>query len=276
MTDIQNQPGDTIVDVQVGGPGNPWQIAAIGVESALTAPTGGGQGVESRYGRSPDGSFEFKSTVKSGNPDRLTASLNVPLQLELFIDQVQLMNCPMGIRTRHKCGDIRDITNFKAALSLVDCYKTSGTYSANLANYSEQTPDRLERQIDFSAAVEVAIKPVTMLDISGTKSDAAINKVIGVSVGSCAGDCGDEVTNEDEWWFITDKDSTPGYLGTATAKFGYSTDKGSTITWRDIDIFDGADGTDIAKNGNLVVVVSPTKGVATASVEDAKSDSSPV
>jgi len=56
MTDIQNQPGDTIVDVQVGGPGNPWQIAAIGVESALTAPTGGGQGVESRYGRSPDGS----------------------------------------------------------------------------------------------------------------------------------------------------------------------------------------------------------------------------
>jgi hypothetical protein len=67
---------------------------------------------------------------------------------------------------------------------------------------------------------------------------------------------------------VTDRDSTPGYSGNATARLYYTLDK--ALTWNSvpIDPFTLADATDVVFLGDRIVVLSPQKAPAYASFTD--------
>jgi len=158
---IEVQPKLTIVDVQRGGPGNPWETAYIGMNTKLSAFSGGGVSVESQYGRAPDGSVMFLNTVVSSNPERITGSLMVRMNKEKVLNLMKLMDCNTSVRARYKCGDARTITNMEVAIAAFDAIRTSGTFSKDMAVYDGPDAANFERQVDFSAAFERAFKPVS-------------------------------------------------------------------------------------------------------------------
>lgn len=273
MVQIGNQADRTIVDVREGGPGNDWKFATIGHESSLTAPSGGGRSVESRFGRGTDGRREFKGTVVTGDPERITFDLSVPLLVEKLLTQVKLADCPLDVRVRFRCGDIRSINNYDAQVVFLDAYNTSRSYSDNLAHDNTNPPaEGLRRTVSLSAAEEIAMKKLAHTALTGTVIDAAINKIIAVGTPGCAGDCGDAVTGEEEFWAAADRDSTDGYLSTPTAKWLYTADGGANWTQRYINVGLQGDAVDIAKAGSLVLVVIPQHGVAYADPTEAKAN----
>ena len=105
-------------------------------------------------------------------------------------------------------------------------------------------------------------------DISGTVSDAAINKMIAVGLQKCADDCGEDDTGEEDFWFVTDSDTTPGYQGVGAAVFGFTRDGGTFWTTDSINTMTGGNAVDVAKVGSYAVVAGDSHGVSYALVDD--------
>lgn len=257
----------TMVDVRPGGAGNAWQI--FDMQSEVTAPTGGGQPVDSRWGRSADGSDEYKGSVRTDNPQRYEFDLMKRLDYaqRSFIKRLK---CPADWRIRQRCGDVRDLTNYLAVIEYIDGAITGNSYSAPLANNAAEPGDDEMDTFSISAGFEVREKKLVHLDVTKSNVDAVINKVISVGVPICPGDCGPEVTGEEEFWDVTNRDSTPGYFAQATAQFGYTLDSGQTWSYSYINQFQNADALGLVKLGPRVFAVSPQGGVAYARIEDIK------
>ncbi len=254
------------VDVQIGGPGNPWKL--LDPSATLDGPSGvRSQKVESRYTRgNAAGQYKYLGAVKTANPDRIKVPLSLRLQA---CDFLQRLDCPVTLRARQACASRTTLTDYEQSIVYIDSHPDGGLdYSNPLANGTEDNGADVMEKINYSAGEEMRVVKVAHLDISGTISDFAINKIIGVGLRVCQSGCGVETTEENDFWAVTDRDSTPGYLTLPTPKFLWTTDGGTTWSTSDIAPFVNGDATDVAQYGAYVLVASPTHGVAYARYQD--------
>lgn len=248
------------------GAGNAWQLFSLQGEMAATS--GGGRSVESRWGRKDGGGEEPKGSILTSNQERWEGDLMRRLNIQQIEFLQKLEKCPFDVKVLQLCGDYRDRTNYLAAIGYLDGYTTSKTYSTALANNADTPGDDTMETFSGSWIDEFRQEKLAHLDITNADQDVAINKVISVGLARCDGDCGVEKSGEEEFWFVTDQDATPGYLTVPAARFGYTLDSGATRTFGYIEPFQHADALDVAKLGDYVLVASPQGGVARANFND--------
>lgn len=248
------------------GPGNPY--LALELDAEVDAPSGGGQSVESRWGRGARGGIEPRGTAITGNPDRVDGQLMLRLKSETFLQSLQKMRCFPDILITQACAQKGIPLNYTMAIGLLEALSTSRGYSANLAHAVEDNQEDIQETFDYSALLDFRTKKMQHLDISGTWSDFAINKAISVGVTQCAGDCGAQDDGAQEFWMASDRDTTPGYSNLNVPKFMWTTDQaGSVRSETYVDVLGNSDGVDVVRMGNNIVFVSTT-GVAYARISD--------
>lgn len=261
-----NDAGDkTAVDIQPGGPGNPW--INLDPNGMLDAPSGGGRDRTTLWGRGETG-LQPRGLNLTSNPHDWTGNASYPLTAKNFLDRNA--ECPFSIRARYRCGRFSDLTNYGSPgiLSYSEATNTDWTYSDPLAQMDGTEAD-VKRSLAFAASLQILIQPVAHDDLSAKiLADADLNKVIGIGFQRCAGDCGPGQTEEDQWLAVSDRDSTPGYSGNATARLYYTLDR--MLTWNSVSIdpFTLADATDVVYLGDRIVAFSPGKAPAYASFTD--------
>ncbi len=247
-------------------PGNPW--LALELDAEFDAPSGGGQSVETRWGRGATGGLALRGTAVTGNPERVDGQLMMRLKSETYLMSLQKMKCFPDLLITQACAAKGIPLNYTMALELIEAHITSRGYSGNLAQATEDNQEDIKETYDMSAALDARLKKLQHLDISGSWSDFAYNKVISVGVVQCQGDCGPENDGAQEFWLASDRDTTPGYSGLNIPKFDWTTDQAGTVrnsTY--VDVLGNSDGVDVARMGNTIVYVSNT-GVARAAIDD--------
>lgn len=265
---VTNGREKTATYVRPGGPGNRWKLANdAGAE--VDAITGGATDVESKFGTNVRGQTVYLGSRKTGNPGRRTTTLRYRPEIAKYLAQQALKNCPFDVMVQFRCGDV-SATSYDVAQALYDASTTNVSTSSMLANLVEGTDDDQMIALDLSGGpiFEDFVKLV-LLDVSGTVSDFAINATLAVGAQACAGGCANADNAGDlDYWAVTDKDSTPGYLSQATPRFLWTTDAGATWSGVYVNSALNADATGVAKLGDYVFVVA--NGVHYALFEDIK------
>lgn len=261
-----NKPADTIVDVRPGGPGNNWKI--LDRDGSMAALAGGGQGVESRWGRGEQGGYRPIGSLTTGNPERFTTQLMTRLRSETFLSQLQDLYCFFDVRVRQKCDDYTSLTNYTEAIGAPESFLTSRTYSAELALAVDATEADMMNQYDISAIVEYRYAKLRHDNIQQTTSDFALNKVRNISVLRCYNNCGVAQRGNEQWVAVSDADNTPGYASNPAPLLFYTVDNWVTRSSVYIPVFPNGNALDVVKVGDLILVASPTFGVAYAKWQD--------
>lgn len=257
----------TIIDVRKGGPGNPWLV--FSTQGEISAPSGGGESVDSRWGRSADGGSEYIGTIRTSNPNRFEFDLMDRLD-PAKRDFLQQLKCNADVRVRERCGDFKTLTSYEAIIGYLDAAITGKSYSTTLANNAATPGDDPMDTLSMSAGFEMRMKPLKHLSATKTWVDAVINQIISVGLAQCAGDCGPEYTGEEEFWCVTNRDTTPGYLTVPAAQFGYTVDGGNTWAFSYVELLQNADALSLVKVGQRVFVASPQGGIVYARIQDIK------
>jgi hypothetical protein len=265
MTQWSSRPQNSDIFVRKGA-GNPW--LALELDAETDAPSGGGQSYESRWGRGANGGLALRGTAVTGNPERIDGQMMLRLRSETYLTSLQKMKCLPDFLILQACAVKGIPLNYTMALGLLEAPITSRGYSENLANATEDNEPDVKETYDYSAALDYRTKKMQHLDISGTWSDFAYNKAISVGATQCAGDCGPESDGAQEFWLVSDRDTTPGYSALNVPKFDWTTDQaGSVRNSVYVDVLGNSDGVDVVRMGNNIVVVSTT-GVAYASIQN--------
>jgi len=265
----RNSRTKTVVEIQVGGPGNAWKPLSLGGDilgGSIDAPSGGGRGAESEWGRDSKGRSIAIGTNRTGNPERVTATLSARIQTINFINGLledKERRCESGcdednpsIRVRHGCGSPQDRIDFDKIVNLIDVVSTSPGYSDPLSDEAEGTESIVMQTESLSALFELRQAKLSHNAVtSSLGEDVALNRII----YKC----------DEEWWAIGDSDTTPGYAGTGAPRVYWTTDDGSTWNSVPIGVFLDANGTAIQIVGNTVVVGTDS-GIATAGIRDIK------
>lgn len=260
---MRNGPKRTILDIQEF-PGQPWRILDVNAE--VGAYSGGRQPIQSEWGRDERGDLTYLGTSITGNPERFTFNVSQRVEIQKALqnalnqlDKAALCGCDnfgVNLRTRIRCGDIRDVNNYDIAVVGIDAYSTSQSTANNLAN-SMDGNDQIQSLVEnMSAGVLVWQRPLVHNDIKGTINDVAFNDI----KWKC----------DEEYWAVTDGDDTPGYLTDPTPLVFWTTDKG--LTWDSVYVGPllNGDGLSLVIVGANVLVASPTIGVAYAPVASIK------
>jgi hypothetical protein len=263
MPQWSSLPANTDIFVRKGA-GNPY--LALELDAETDAPSGGGQSYESRWGRGANGGVALRGTATTSNPERIDGQMMLRLKSETYLTSLQKMKCLPDFLITQACAVKGIPLNYTMALGLLEAPITSRGYSANLANATESNDEDIKETYDYTAALDFRTKKMTHLDISGTWSDFAVNKVVNVGATQCAGDCGPEDDGAQEFWLASDRDTTPGYSALNTPKFMWTTDQAGSIRKETyVDVLGNSDGMDVARMGNNIVFVSNT-GVAIAPI----------
>lgn len=265
MTRLGNAslPGNhLVIDIQKGGPGNKWE--PFSQDSVMTTPSGGDISWESLWGTELSGRPVYLGARQTGNPSRYTFQLQERLST---VELLRRFNCPITVRTRWGCEDLRNMTSYSAIHKYLDARPAGATFTSNLRNVDQVDDDQM-RSFSFSAGFEAGTKKLVHSDITGTVVDAAINRVRPVGVLRCAGPCGPGMEGDETFWAVTD--AVSGYNGASAPYFMYTTDRGSSWTLIRIDEFLGAaaHATDIALVSGIAVVVGPASAPAYATEDD--------
>jgi hypothetical protein len=267
-----NRSQNTATYIRRGGPGNRYTLLDE-TGAQLDAFTGGAADVESRFGLDAKGNRQYLGAIIQGDAARFTSSTMFRLEQARLLAQLRTGNCPFDLMVIQRCGEIGAL-NYTWGLLYYDGYTTNKSFDNPLALLAENTAADVMRQLDLSfAPIEDAAIKLVHRDISGTVSDFGYNDIINVGIARCAGDCGavGENDGEQEFWTITDADSTPGHGGTAAPTFKYTEDGGVTWGSSSIHVLLGANahGNALAKAGAYVVAVGET-GIAYAKFQDIK------
>lgn len=261
----QNGGERSTVDIQVNGPGNPWQV--FDINGSLDAPSGGGRARSTLWGRAEVGGLAPRGIVFTGNPDDYTANLAYPLSSE---NALKRLTCPFTIRARQYCSPNRSAMVAYSAPGMIgylDSTVTSFGYDNGLAMSDGQGTD-LMKTAAIAASIEEKWTPLAHDDISLTTSDVAYKKVIAIGAEVCAGACGIGASEEDAWLAVTVKDASPAYGGGSAPWLYYTTDRWATRTGVRIGAMIGSDALDVVLAGTRVVVFSDTKPPVYAQLAD--------
>jgi len=259
----------TTVIYQKGGPGNPWQL--LSEQGEFGALSGGGQGVDSRWGRNNRGQSVYISRTITGDPDRTTFPLSARINNNDMRSFRRLLQCAGTAIALERCGELFEFTKFDAGMVAWDSVATSRDTSDMLANAIEGAQADITWTFPMSAGFQEELVKLRHNDVSGTVSDAAINKMIAVGIQRCADDCGEDDTGEEDFWFVTDSDSTPGYQGVGAAVFGFTRNANDTLifwTTDSINTMTGGNAVDVAQVGSYAVVAGDSHGVSYALIDD--------
>lgn len=266
MAVLWNNGGDrSVVDIQPGGPGNPWLL--FDPNGSLDAPSGGGRARTTMWGRGDRGGLQPRSIVLTGNPDDWTFNLAYPLTSE---NALKRLNCPFSVRGRQYCSpDKSNMTGFVSPgmRAYLQTTVTKFGYDNGLSMEDGQATD-VKRTAAAAASIEENFTEVAHDDISLTTSDVAYNRVINIGAETCAGVCGAGGTEEDSWLAVTDKDSSPAYAGGSAPWLYWTTDRWTTRTGVRIGLLIGADALDVVLAGSRVIVFSDTKAPVYAQLAD--------
>lgn len=260
----------TVVEIQRGGPGNP--ILLLDPSATVTGPSGGGQSVADRWTRDfarGAGAYKRAAVYRDAAPERFTFDLSTNLQVKDFLEKLNRLRCEHTLRVRYHCNTVEDVTNYNAILVYTESFGVGYNYDQNIAQGTpEDVP--LMAVVNESASEEVRIPKVQHLDISDSVSDIAINDVISVGVEQCNGDCGLENDGNQDFWAVTDRDTTPGYGGTSVPMFLYTTDGGTTFSSSAISAALTADALRVYRIGGYIFVCLGASGLAYAKFQDVK------
>lgn len=258
----------TVVDIQVGGPGNPWAILGTVADNdvSMGAVSGGGQAVEADYARDLSagaGQYVAVGTHTTGNPDpytfQLSKRLRVPLA-DVGVDVLrQKFGCLHNTRVRAECSDVVNRTNYLSQIVFNYVNGTSFSTDKNLADgmLADATPVMV--QIDEQAINQIDGNKVNHVGLGAQISDFDINDVISVGIRGCAGICGPANDGDQDFWMVTDQDNTPGYLTFPTPLFIWTTNGAQSFpTPSSIGVFQNSDAVGLAKSGSYAVVISST------------------
>jgi hypothetical protein len=261
----QNGGAETAVDVRPGGPGNGWRL--LDINGMIDAASGGGRARTTLWGRGRVG-LEPRGFIYTGNPNDRTANMSYPLNAQNFLLDV-LFKCPFDARMRQRCNrvDLMNSYGNPGIIGLLEATNNDFSYSDALANADGVQAD-VKEQVALAATLLQKYTLVAHDDITLTTQDSDINKVLSIGAFRCQGACGVGKSEEDEWLWVTDRDSTPGYSGNATARLGYTTDRFVTRNSVPIDLFQAADATDVVFLGDRIIVFSASKAPAYASWTD--------
>ncbi len=268
---LNNRSENTALFIRKGGPGNKWTLFDDG-GAQLDAFSGGGRAVEQRFGLDGFGNRVYLGAVQTGDKEPITSTIMFRPDLDRLVAQLKQGNCPFDVMGQYRCDDLAP-TNYLKALLGYDGQVTSKTYDNPLVGFAAdaQGADIMRSLETTFAPIEDALAKLVHKDISGSVSDMPFNKIISVGREACIGDCAtSEDSGENDFWAVTDQDSTPGHAGSAAPRFWYTEDGGLTWNASTIDDFTLGDATGVAKAGEYVIVCSPTKGIAYARFEDIK------
>ncbi len=270
-TFVTNGREKTAVYVRPGGPGNRWKIANTG-GAEVDAITGGAVDVESKFGVNGRGQSVYLGSRKTGNPGRRTTTLRYRPEIAKYLAQQTIKNCPFDVMVQVRCGEL-SATSYDIAQALYDASTTNVSTSSMLANLAEGTDDDQMIALDLSGApLFEDFAKLGMIDISAAVSDFAINQIISVGGQACAGGCSTIDNPGDlEYFAVTDRDNTPGYLSQATPRFLWtSINADGSISWSGVYVNSAlnADATSVAKLGDYVFVAA--NGVHYAAIEDVR------
>lgn len=266
MAQWNPRPAATFVDIRKRKPGYTWQ--PWDRNTAVAAPSGGGQPVESRFGRGEDGNLEYRGSAVTGNPERFTAQVMTLLKSETFLQELYDLQCPVDVRVRQKCDNPYDMTSYTEMIILRDGRVTSRAYSGEIGNATIDQDTDIMNQYDFSFGIEERAVKLVHDKISKTVVDFAINKVRSIGTPNTIDRCGVCSIGDQDFVFITDVDNTPGYSGNPAPIFGITNDGGNTWTTSYIRELVNGNAVDIVRAGSNLVVACPTLGVAYARLVD--------
>jgi hypothetical protein len=196
------------VDVQIGGPGNPWKY--LSSCAAMTGPTISRGATEIRRNQDPDkaGGFKISSKFRTA-PELITFDLTTKLSKLDFLDG---LDCPFGIRARYnRCGT-REVPSDYDPIML-------GYTTAEIDEYGYEDlvitdPDNEDEIIvtsTISASYEYRIEKETSArtGAAATVGDAPINDLEICGAESCGGYCGDRNDGCTTFYGVTDADTSP-------------------------------------------------------------------
>jgi hypothetical protein len=256
----------TSVLYQKGGPGNPFKLFSL--EGDFGAVSGGGTGVTSRWGTNDQGNSRYIGGVRGGDPARLTFDLMARINLNDLLALEKLLKCPGTAIALQRCGEISDFTDFEGGKVAWDSFADGQNTSDKLRDNATGTQADIMESFAMSAGFQEWLVNVRHNDESGSVTDSPINKMVHVGVEACADDCRENSDEEDEFWFVTDSDTTPGYQGVGTPLFGWTRNRGVNWTVDYINVGAGSNALDVVRVGSYAVAALDNAGVAYALIDD--------
>lgn len=200
--------GQGNVDVQIGGPGNPWQyLSACASMSGPTVPRGG---TEIRWCQDPKRAGKFKKSSKIRTaPDQVSFDLMTKLGKLDYLDGLE---CTFSIRARYaNCGEREDPSNY-SPMMLSYCAAEIQEHSYDdLVITDPGNEDEILVTAPIQANDEYRIKGITPTRI-GTATDLgdqAINDIEYCDSADCGGECGARSDGCATFYAVTDADTTP-------------------------------------------------------------------
>lgn len=226
--EILVQRGQGNVDVQIGGPGNPWQY--LSACAAMTGPEIPEGDFESRWCQDPQraGAFKRSSKIRTA-PDLITFDLTTKLGK---IDYLKRLRCPFSQRARYAiCGEREDPSNYDPMmLSYCNVGINSRTYE-DLVVTTPENEDEIMVTASNSADYEYRIQKINpgRTGTSATLGDQPINDIEYCDAAQCGGYCGVESDGCTTVYGVTDADTTP-YTAPNLVKGVKNLDTGA-FTW---------------------------------------------
>ena len=260
----------TATYIRPGGAGNRWTLFDEN-GAMVDALTGGAADVESRFGLDSKGRRVYLGAIKQGDAARFTTTISARVELSRLVTQMRRGDCPFDLMEIQRCGDLSPL-NYTGGILAYDGYTTNKSYDNPLAQLGDNTESDLMRALDLSfAPIEDAAIKLVHKDITNTVSDFDINKIISVGAARCSGDCSIFGSNdgEQDFWAVTDADTTPGHGGFSAPRFLYTEDGGVTFNGSSVTVLLGGNLFGVAKAGDYAIVVGST-GIAYAKFQDIK------
>lgn len=258
----------TAVDIRPGGPGNNWLI--LDSQGAIDGgPTGSGRDRTTLWGRGESGGLKPRGFIQTSNPKDWKVKYTYPLTSDNFLKKLGV--CAFDLRARQYCAPNRtNMTGFTSPgmIGFREVTSTGDGFDNSIAVLDGQAKE-IKVTADGMGTLKQNYAQLTHLDISNATNDVGNNQIIQIGADVCAGVCGyPDANEEDSWAWVTAKDSTPTYSGSAVPWFYYTTDRFVTRTGVRIDTFTGVDATDVIMLGSRFVVFSPNKTPAYAAFAD--------
>lgn len=220
--------GEGNVDVQIGGPGNPWAYLSPGATmSGPSIPLGG---IERRWEQDPNkaGAFRVSSQFRTA-PDLIGADLTTKLGK---INKLTGLQCSFNLRARYaKCGTREDPSNYDP-LMLAFCSVQLTDYSYDdLVIADPGNEDEIMVTSPWQANYEMRLEHMNPGRIGSSTEigDQAINDIEYCDEANCGGYCGERTDGCAVIFAVTDADNSP-YAAPSLIK-GVKDLNTGTITW---------------------------------------------